>query len=64
MCIKCQFITLYAFKKSAYTILFPINTPGALHFSNKGRLFELNFERENCYKIALKAWKLPQNDEL
>ncbi len=46
------------------TVLFLINAPWALHFSNRWHLFESNFERENPYKIAIKALKLPQNDEL
>ena len=44
------------------TVLFLINAPGVLNFSN--RRLESNFERENPYKIPIKAQKLPQNDEL
>ncbi len=36
------------------TILFLINAPRALHFSNRGCLYESNIERENSYKLLLK----------
>ena len=37
----------------ALTAFFLIKAPGALHFSNRGHLFESNFETENPYKIVI-----------